>query len=88
MVLKGDLAGAVAATLTTPMDVVKTRMMLGGDSRGVRYRGVLDVVHRVCAEEGPGRLFAGVAPRVMWISLGGFVFFGSCEKCKKVLQGL
>lgn len=30
-------------------------------------------------------LFAGVQPRVLWISIGGFFFFGSYEKAKSLL---
>lgn len=40
---------------------------------------MLRKIHR---EEGMGRLFAGLAPRVFWISIGGFVFFGSYETAK------
>lgn len=29
--------------------------------------------------------FAGVQPRVMWISIGGFVFFGAYEQALKVV---
>lgn len=32
------------------------------------------------------RLFAGVIPRTMWISLGGAVFFGIYEKSKNFIQ--
>lgn len=30
-------------------------------------------------------LFAGIQPRVMWISIGGFVFFGAYEQAKTFL---
>lgn len=29
--------------------------------------------------------FAGVQPRVMWISIGGFVFFGAYEQAMKLV---
>lgn len=29
--------------------------------------------------------FAGVQPRVMWISIGGFVFFGAYEQVHKLI---
>lgn len=32
-------------------------------------------------------LFAGIAPRVMWIGLGGGIFFGCYERAKKFLTG-
>lgn len=37
-------------------------------------------------EEGLAALWSGVVPRVMWISLGGFVFLGVYEASKQFLQ--
>ena len=34
-----------------------------------------------------GIFFSGVGPRVTWISIGGFVFFGAYEKAKNLLIG-
>ena len=76
----GSFAGGVAASVTTPLDVVKTRLMLGKDIHGVPYKGTLDTFSRVYKEEGAKRLFSGIGPRTMWISIGGFVFFGMYEK--------
>ena len=33
-------------------------------------------------------LFSGVQPRVAWIGIGGFVFFGAYEQSKRVLWPL
>jgi len=33
-------------------------------------------------------IFAGVQPRVAWIGIGGFVFFGAYEQSKRVLWPL
>ena len=33
-------------------------------------------------------LFSGVTPRVTWIGIGGFVFFGAYEKSKQQLMKL
>lgn len=30
-------------------------------------------------------LWSGIQPRVMWISIGGFVFFGAYETSKKLV---
>jgi len=38
-------------------------------------------------EEGSTAFMKGVVPRVFWISLGGFVFFGAYEKSKIFLGG-
>ena len=82
----GSAGGAVAAALTTPLDVIKTRLMLGRDRAGVPYRDAADVARRIWTEEG-GRIFwSGLQPRVMWISIGGFVFFGAYEGCRGALM--
>ena len=36
------------------------------------------------AQEGYSALFKGVQPRVLWISIGGSVFFTSLEKSKEL----
>lgn len=81
----GSFGGAIAAAVTTPLDVVKTRLMLGADKDGKVYEGVGDVIRRTAAEHPNRKLavfFSGVQPRVMWISIGGFVFFGAYEGFK------
>mmetsp|Transcript_3533 Transcript_3533/g.9931 ORF Transcript_3533/g.9931 Transcript_3533/m.9931 type:complete len:309 (+) Transcript_3533:16-942(+) len=78
----GSVSGAVAAAATTPLDVIKTRLMIGADKDGKVYEGVVDVIRRTAAERPDRKLavfFSGVQPRVMWISIGGFVFFGAYE---------
>lgn len=77
----GSAAGAVAAALTTPLDVVKTRLQLGSDANGIPYTSALDVLRRTPSNE----LWRGIQPRVLWISLGGFIFFGAYEGSKSML---
>ncbi|OQR97073.1 S-adenosylmethionine mitochondrial carrier protein [Achlya hypogyna] len=84
--LCGSISGGIAASITTPLDVVKTRLMLGKDAQGVEYRGMKDTFVRVYTEEGWQRLFSGVKPRTMWISIGGFVFFGAYETVSATLS--
>ncbi|KAI6783674.1 putative mitochondrial carrier-like protein [Emericellopsis cladophorae] len=70
----GSLAGAIAAGLTTPLDVLKTRVMLAEKrvSVGSTFRDI-------ARKEGLRPFFAGLAPRTMWISIGGFIFLGSYQ---------
>ena len=70
----GSFAGAIAGALTCPLDVVKTRMMLGAASAsGALWRdhGTLRSLSLIAREEGALALFHGIGPRVGWITLGG-----------------
>ena len=84
----GSISGGIAAGLTTPLDVIKTRLMLGADKNGVQYKGASDVVQRLMHEEGSKIFLSGIQPRVMWISIGGFVFFGAYESYRSRLMWL
>ena len=81
----GSLGGGIAAAVTTPLDVVKTRLMIGTDKNGKAYSGALDIVHKTFNEEGGTAFLKGIQPRVLWISIGGFVFFGAYEGFKQLL---
>ena len=82
----GSISGGIAAGFTTPLDVIKTRLMLGSDKFGIPYKGGKDVVQRLINEEGSSVLLSGIQPRVMWISIGGFVFFGAYESYRSFLM--
>ncbi|KAK0587587.1 hypothetical protein LWI29_025405 [Acer saccharum] len=60
----GGLAGGFSAYLTTPFDVIKTRMQVQGSN--VRYNGWLDAVHKIWMIEGPKGMFRGSIPRITW----------------------
>ncbi|KAH8818870.1 mitochondrial carrier domain-containing protein [Flagelloscypha sp. PMI_526] len=78
--LCGSIAGGVAAAATTPLDVLKTRIMLDLRSAGgERMPSALSRFYQIYANEGAKALFSGVVPRTMWISAGGAVFLGVYE---------
>ncbi|KZO92648.1 mitochondrial carrier [Calocera viscosa TUFC12733] len=80
--LCGSLAGGVAAALTTPLDVAKTRVMLElrtSSSSPNRQPSIYARLLSIQATEGTRALFAGVVPRTLWISAGGAVFLGVYE---------
>jgi len=81
----GSVSGGIAAALTTPLDVLKTRLMLGKDQHGIPYTGAMNVAQRILRDEGSKVFWSGIEPRVIWISLGGFVFFGAYEQFKSIL---
>ncbi|KAK3124890.1 hypothetical protein QOZ80_7BG0595610 [Eleusine coracana subsp. coracana] len=79
----GAFAGAVTGALTTPLDVMKTRLMIQG--QGNQYRGFIDCAQTILREEGAGAFLKGIEPRVLWIGIGGSIFFGVLEKTKSIL---
>ncbi|KAK6938238.1 Mitochondrial substrate/solute carrier [Dillenia turbinata] len=79
----GAFAGAITGAVTTPLDVIKTRLMVQGTSN--QYKGVIDCVRTIVRDEGTSSLFKGLGPRVMWIGIGGSIFFGVLERTKHLL---
>ncbi|KAI9513266.1 S-adenosylmethionine transporter [Russula earlei] len=78
--LCGSAAGGIAAALTTPLDVLKTRIMLDlRDPSHPAYLPPLRRLRQIYQLEGTLALFAGAIPRTMWISAGGAVFLGMYE---------
>ncbi|KAL2016017.1 hypothetical protein VTK56DRAFT_4347 [Thermocarpiscus australiensis] len=80
--LYGSIAGAVAAGVTTPLDVLKTRVMLSA-----RRESMARIVRTILKENGIRPFFAGIGPRVMWISAGGAIFLGSYQWAVNLLEG-
>ncbi|KAK6150541.1 hypothetical protein DH2020_015473 [Rehmannia glutinosa] len=79
----GAFAGALTGAITTPLDVIKTRLMVQGS--GNQYKGIFDCVQTIVREEGPNALLKGIGPRVLWIGIGGSIFFGVLESTKRFL---
>ncbi|KIP06836.1 hypothetical protein PHLGIDRAFT_128022 [Phlebiopsis gigantea 11061_1 CR5-6] len=76
----GSISGGIAAAATTPLDVLKTRVMLDmRDASKGAMPSVLNRFKQIYHGEGISALFAGVVPRTMWISAGGAVFLGVYE---------
>lgn len=75
----GSIAGGVAAALTTPLDVLKTRVMLDMRDPSSRFPSLFTRARDIYVGEGARALFAGVVPRTLWISAGGAVFLGVYE---------
>mmetsp|Transcript_52087 Transcript_52087/g.161631 ORF Transcript_52087/g.161631 Transcript_52087/m.161631 type:complete len:632 (+) Transcript_52087:127-2022(+) len=89
----GSVAGVVSATLTTPFDLVKTRLNLrtppaleaGGPQQGRMPRSaalVGEEIRQIYSSRGVAGFFAGAGLRALWMGLGGFVFLGSFELAK------
>uniref|UniRef100_A0AAX7VX14 Mitochondrial S-adenosylmethionine carrier protein n=1 Tax=Astatotilapia calliptera TaxID=8154 RepID=A0AAX7VX14_ASTCA len=77
--------GAVAALVTTPLDVAKTRIMLAKAGSTTASGNIPLVLYDVWRSRGIAGLFAGSIPRMTFISVGGFIFLGAYEKVRRTL---
>lgn len=80
--LFGSVSGAIAAATTTPLDVLKTRMMLAKEKTAM-----VPLLKQILKDNGPRAFFAGIGPRILWISAGGAIFLGSYQWAYNRLSG-
>lgn len=82
-IVVGALSGGIAAVITTPFDVMKTRMMTAPQGLPVSMQMVaLSVLH----QEGLLGLFKGAVPRFFWIAPLGAMNFAGYELAKKAMD--
>lgn len=82
-------SGSIAAAVTTPMDVIKTRVMLRkGDAHEAPGKGgMIQVGTKIVREEGVKALFKGLGLRMLWTSVGLSLYLGSYEAMKNYIDG-
>ena len=76
---------AFAGFTTTPLDVLKTRLMTQGSGSERLYANVWDCAVKIYKQEGAAAFLRGWEPRVTWIAVGGCIFFTALEQSKKLL---
>jgi len=91
--LSGAGAGAVAAAVTTPMDVVKTRLqtqdfLVVKNSKNVptKYTGAVDAVLRIYREEGLNAFAKGLKPRLALHMPAAAISWTVYEMVKKLIS--
>lgn len=84
----GSIAGGIAAFLTNPLDVAKTRIMLADRNESSASGRIFETLNSIRQERGMRGLFAGVVPRVTWISIGAAIFLGSYESALKLTKNI
>ena len=82
----GFVAGGISAAATTPLDVAKTRIMLAERHDSTARGKIIPVLIDIWQNESPRCLFAGILPRVIIISVGGFIFLGVYEFVNNVFN--
>ncbi|KAK9833663.1 hypothetical protein WJX74_002192 [Apatococcus lobatus] len=86
--LAGGTAGGVAAGVTTPLDVVKTRLQLQGVHSPQHYNtsAMIPVLKRIMAEEGQRALWSGLKPRILFHVPAAAICWGTYETSKSIMQ--
>jgi len=87
--VNGGTAGGLAACLTNPMDVIKTRMQVqstkaSGDA--TYYRGIFHAVKSILQEEGVSAFGKGLYARILWIAPGTAITIALYEQFKSGLD--
>ncbi len=83
--LCGALAGGISGALTCPLDVLNTRTILA-DAGSMQSTSIYHTFRMIWNDRGIPGLFAGVIPRAVWISMGGFIFFGVYDLATRTLK--
>lgn len=77
----GSIAGAVASAITTPLDVAKTRIQLADlelpNPTKTKKTTPCQIWKSLYRKKGIAGVFGGFVPRVMWTTIGGFIWFGT-----------
>ncbi|XP_039132183.1 mitochondrial substrate carrier family protein C [Dioscorea cayenensis subsp. rotundata] len=79
----GALSGGLAAVVTTPFDVMKTRTMTAPQGVPVSMEMIAFSILR---QEGPLGLFKGAVPRFFWIAPLGAMNFAGYELARKAMD--
>lgn len=84
--VSAGVAGSAAAWVTTPFDVVKTRMMLEAGGKNSKKINALGVGKEVLHQEGVRGLFRGGSIRAALTILGNGLYMGCYEAAKLYLM--
>mmetsp|Transcript_106896 Transcript_106896/g.300563 ORF Transcript_106896/g.300563 Transcript_106896/m.300563 type:complete len:342 (+) Transcript_106896:1-1026(+) len=76
------VTGGLAAFLTTPLDLIKTKLMLQGTTGG-QYSGIFDAVGSIYQRSGLDGLFVGSTARVTWLVPFTIIYLGVYEASKR-----
>lgn len=81
----GAAVGAISAAVTTPLDVVRTRLMSQRPGPGQVYQQWAACAVRTVRREGAQALFRGLIPRTVYMALSVALFSVGYEVSRKVM---
>ncbi|KAL8093094.1 uncharacterized protein LOC141693250 [Apium graveolens] len=86
----GAAAGGLAAAVTTPLDVVKTRLQCQGVCGCDRFSScsIGDVIQSIAKKDGYGGLMRGWAPRMLFHAPAAAICWSTYEAAKSFFQEL
>ncbi|XP_057971047.1 uncharacterized protein LOC131159868 [Malania oleifera] len=76
----GGLAGITAASVTYPLDLVRTR--LAAQTNAIYYRGIGHALRTICKDEGFFGLYKGVGPTLLGVGPGIALSFSVYESLR------
>jgi hypothetical protein len=89
----GAQAGAFAAMVTTPMDVIKTRLQvqskkitINNNNINTIYSNSFDAIKKIFKQEGIKAFVRGIPVRILWIAPGSAITMAVYEKVKLILK--
>lgn len=85
-ILSSGVSGFLSALVSTPFDVIKTRIM-NQHAGAQRYRGMADCAAQTVRGEGLRALFSGFLPIYLRLAPWQLVFFVSYEQVSKLVFG-
>lgn len=81
--LSGIVAGFSSVVFTQPIDVVKTKLQ---GTHAEKYHGTVHTMRLLYSQQGLWSLYAGIAPRIVRVSIGAGVTFSVYPVVKQWLQ--
>ncbi|CAA7406382.1 unnamed protein product [Spirodela intermedia] len=82
--LGGGLAGITAASMTYPLDLVRTR--LAAQTNSIYYRGITHALYAICRDEGVRGLYKGLGATLLGVGPSIAISFSVYEKLRSVWQ--
>eukprot|EP01129_Flabellula_baltica_P006605 TRINITY_DN2487_c0_g2_i2.p1 TRINITY_DN2487_c0_g2~~TRINITY_DN2487_c0_g2_i2.p1 ORF type:complete len:168 (+),score=30.48 TRINITY_DN2487_c0_g2_i2:439-942(+) len=80
----GAVAGVVAAAITNPLDVAKTRLQTQGDI-GNNYKGMIDAMKQIGKQQGLSGYTRGIVPRMIFNAFSAGICWSTYEYLKYLL---